>query len=156
MENLDKKLLPLLIIIVFLLIIHIIIPIDVKGVVEFKAINGRMSENIVDGILFNSLYPNGSWIQVENEDFEQFFNVEDKNVFINDSLHELMEKKYVNIDYIIAIKVSSKDSINDVKEGKTFAYLVDREGFNKVKIGDKVVFKVSRFNIATIEDISVL
>ena len=146
----------LLLIIALLFLLYIITPVYVEGTVESKAINGRMSGNIVKGILSNMPYPGEPWILVEDKDFEQFFSPEDKNVFINDSLHELMDRKYVSIDYIVAIEVSSEDPVNDVGERETCAYLTDREDFNRAKIGDKVLCKVSRFDIARIEEITVL
>lgn len=153
MEKLGRKLLLLTLIMAFLLFLYIIIPVEVEGVVESKAINGRMSGNTGAGILVNMPYPGKPWIRVKDKDFEQFFSPEDKNIFINDSLHEQMDMKYVSIDYIVAIQVSSDDPVNDVRKGQTFAYLASREDFNKAKIGDRVRYRVSRLEDCRIGEI---
>ncbi|ATU09151.1 hypothetical protein EFE41_10185 [Methanohalophilus portucalensis FDF-1] len=139
--------------IAFLLFFYYVIPVEVEGVVETKAINGRMSGNTGATILLNRQVPGEPWILVEDKDFEQFFSPEDRNVFINDSLHEQMDMKYVSIDYIVSIQVSSDDPVNDVRKGQTYAYYASREDFNMAEIGDTVRYRVSRFEDYRIEEI---
>jgi hypothetical protein len=153
MQKMDRKLLLITVIIIFLLFLYIAIPVEVEGVVEYKAINGRMSGNTVAGILTSHEYSGNLLTDVEDEDFNQILFAEDKNVFVNESLHEQMERKYLNIDYIVNIHVSSNDPINNVRKGESFAYLVSREDFNKAKIGEMVRYRVSKFEDYTIEKI---
>ncbi|WP_407355771.1 hypothetical protein [Methanolobus sp. WCC5] len=150
-----KKYIVIMILIAFTLIFNILIPVELEGVVESKAVNGRMSGDIVEGIVFNVPYSDEPWIQVENKDFEDFFPSEDKNVFVNDSLHQLMQRKYINIDYIVTIQVKSLDPVNGLVKGQSCAYLVDRSDFNSVKIGDNVTCKISRHKKSTINRIIV-
>ncbi|KGK98507.1 hypothetical protein LI82_12505 [Methanococcoides methylutens] len=148
-----RLLLFLILTIVFLLFLYYVIPVEVEGVVEHKAINGRMSGNNVAGILDNMQHPERPWILVEDKDFEQFFSPEDKDVFINDSMHERMDGKYVSVDYIVAIQVTSEDPVNNVRKGQTLAYYASREDFNKAKIGDTVRYRVSRLEDGRIGEI---
>lgn len=145
-----------LLIIILLCFLYFTTPVEVEGLVESKAINGKMSGDIVEGILENRPFPGEPWILVESEDFERFFSPEEKNVYINDSLKELLERKYVSVNYDVAIQLSSDDPVNDVPEGETCTYLVSPEDFNKVKIGDKVECKVSRHRFVKIDKITVL
>lgn len=131
-----------------------LIPVEVEGVVDHKLILG-CSGNICEDI-FNAPHPDEPWVLVENKDFEQFFSPEDKNVYVNDSLKELLERKYVSVDYCVAVQVSSDDPVNDVPEGETCTYFVSLEDFNKVKIGDKVECKLSRYRFVRIDKIKVL
>lgn len=138
-----STILSLMLTIAFLSFLYYVIPVEVEGVVESKVINGRTSDNVA-GILDNMQHPERPWILVEDKDFEQFFSTEDKDVFINDSLHERMDTKYVTVDYIVAIQVTSNDPVNDVRKGQTLSYLASREDFNKAKIGETVRYRVSR------------
>ena len=140
--------------IILVLLYNIAAPLEIEGKVEAKAINGKMSGNIVEGILFNSPYENKSWMQVENKDFEYLFPSEGKNAIVNDSLHNFMQRKYIDIDYIVTVELKSSDPVNDVTKGESYAYLVNREDFNKAKKGDEIIFKVSIFESSTMYQIS--
>jgi hypothetical protein len=70
-------------------------------------------------------------------------------------LHESLEGKYISVEYIVAVKIGSADPVNNVREGETYAYLVDRNDFNSVKIGDNAICKVSRYKKSTINRIIV-
>ncbi|NPE30758.1 hypothetical protein HNV12_22955 [Methanococcoides sp. SA1] len=139
-----STILSLILTIAFLFVFYFMIPVEVEGVVESKAINGKMSGNTGAVILDNMPNLERPWILVEDKDFEQFFSPEDKNAFINDSLHEQMDMKYVSVDYIVSIQVTSDDPVNDVRKGQTLSYLAGREDFNKAKIGETVRYRVSR------------
>ncbi|WP_292468711.1 hypothetical protein [Methanolobus sp.] len=41
-------------------------------------------------------------------------------------------------------------------EGETLTYFVNREDFNKVKIGDRVECKISRYRFVRIDKITVM
>lgn len=141
----------------FVVCFYFIVPVEMEGIVESKSINGRMSGNIGEVVLENrDFFPGEPWIYVENKDFKQFFSLEDKNVYVNDSMKELLERTYVSVDYYVAIEVSSDEPVNDVPEGATFTYFVSLDDFNKVKIGDNVKYKVSRYQFARIDKITVL
>ena len=146
----------IIMLITIILLFNAATSVKLEGEVESKAINGKMSEDKVEGILFNSPYQNGSWIQIENKDFEPFFSSRNKNAVVNDSLHHLMQGKYVDIDYIVTINLKSSDPINDVTKGQSCAYLVNRDDFNKAKIGGKIIFEVSRFKVASIKNMALL
>jgi hypothetical protein len=47
----DHQILTLLILILLASLVYFMIPVEVNGIVEYKAINGRMSGDIVEGIL---------------------------------------------------------------------------------------------------------
>nr|WP_321496754.1 hypothetical protein [uncultured Methanolobus sp.] len=134
--------------------IYYVTPVEVEGVVEHKVINGYYG-NTCESI-FNAPHPSEPWIRVDTEDFEPFFTQGDKNLYVNDSLKELLERKYNNVDYCVGVRLISDDSANDVPEGKTCTYFVSLEDFNKVKIDDKVKCKVSRYRFARIDKITVL
>ncbi|TQD26736.1 hypothetical protein [Methanolobus vulcani] len=152
-----KKMLFLFLVIFLISSIDYVIPVEVEGIVESKSINGRMSGNIGEGVLENrEFFPDELQIEVENEDFNQFFTPEDRNAYVNDSMKELLERKYVSVDYYVAVRLISDDPANDVSEGETFTYFTSLDDFNKVKIGDKVRYKVARYRFARIDKITVL
>ncbi|MDY0385865.1 MAG: hypothetical protein RBT65_01785 [Methanolobus sp.] len=152
----SKSKLIITLILFFGICFYFVLPVEVEGVVERKAIHGEMSGNTGEMVLENLQYPGMPWIFVENKDFEQFFSPEDKNVYVNDSMKELLERKYIGVNYYVAIHVSSDDPVNDVPEGEAFTYFVSLEDFNKVKIGDEITYKVSRYRFARIDRITVL
>jgi hypothetical protein len=152
-----KKMLFLFLVIFLISSIYYVTPLEVEGIVESKSINGRMSGNIGEGVLENrEFFPGELQVEVENEDFNQFFTPEDKNVYVNNSMKELLERKYVSVDYYVAVRLISDDPANDVSEGETVTYFTSLDDFNKVKIGDKVKYKVSRYRFVRIDKITVL
>ena len=116
-------------------------PIVIEGIVDHKVITG-MNGDTSYTILLNRPADNGSWIIVKDKDYERFFKGE-KNAFITKSIENEM-KKYSDIKYLVSIRLDSRDPINGVGKGGTLAYFVSRDEFNRVKIGDKVKFEVSR------------
>jgi hypothetical protein len=134
--------------------IYYVTPVEVEGVVEHKVINGYYG-NTCESI-FNAPHPSEPWILVDNKDFEQFFTQDDKDVYVTGSLKELLVRKYSNVDYCVGVRLISDDSANDVFEGEAYTYLVSLEDFNKMKIGDRIKYKVSRYRFARIDKITVL
>ena len=149
-----KQMMLLLSFALFLFLIYYVTPVEVEGVVEHKVINGYYG-NTCESI-FNAPYPDEPWILVDNKYFEQFFSPEDRNVYVNDSMKELLERKYVSVDYYVAIRASSEESVNDVPEGGTCTHFTSLDDFNKVIIGDEVKYKVPRYRFARIDRITVL
>ncbi|MFA0823624.1 MAG: hypothetical protein ACC612_12160 [Methanomethylovorans sp.] len=140
-----NKVVIILIVCTLVLAIYILTPVEIEGIVDHKLIIG-CNENTCEEIL-NRPHPDAPWISVDNKDFEKFFSPTDKNVFVNDSIKEFLERKYTSINYCVAVQVNSEDPLNDVPKGETFTYFVSIENFNKVKIGNKVKCKVSRYRI---------
>ena len=62
-----------------------------------------------------------------------------------------MKTEYSEINYLVSIRVSSRDPINNLEENQTPAYFVSREDFNTLEIGYKVTYEVERFQTATIK-----
>lgn len=142
----NKKLLftifVLLLIIACLLAYKFMSPVMVEGVVDHKAVMGVKGDTSYT-ILLNRPTDNGSWIIVKDKDYEKFFKGE-KNAFISKSIEDEMRKKYFDIKYLVSIRLDSKDPINGIDKGEALTYFVSREIFNKMKIGDRVKFEVSR------------
>ncbi|WP_094227057.1 hypothetical protein [Methanolobus psychrotolerans] len=135
-------------------IVYMLMPVEVEGVVEHKVINGYYG-NTCESI-FNRPYPDGPWILAESSDVEKLFSQEDRNLYINNSLKELLERKYSRVDYYVGIRLISDDPANDAQEGDTVTYFVSMEDFNKIKIGDTIECKISRYRFARIDKITVL
>jgi hypothetical protein len=152
----NHQILALLILILLASLVYFMVPVGVNGIVEYKAIEGRMSGDIVEGILeIMPPHTDQPSIRIEKKELEHSISVDDNDIFISDSLHESLEGKYINVEYIVAVKIGSADPVNNVREGETYAYLVDRNDFNSVKIGDNVICKVSRHKKSTINRIIV-
>jgi len=122
----------------------------VEGVVDHKSVTG-VKDDTSYTILLNRPSDEGPWILVEDKDYEEFFSEEDRHAVINKSLEDEMKTKYSSINYLVSVRLNSEDTVNNLKEGDTLAYFVNRDDFNKVKIEDEVKFEVSRSAIATIE-----
>ena len=149
----NKKLLfttlVLLLIIVCLLAYKFMSPIIVEGVVDHKAVTG-VKGDISYTILLNRPADSGLWILVKDKDYEDLFKGE-KDAFISKSAENEMKKEYSVIKYIVSIRLYSKDPINSINDGETLAYFVSRDEFNKMEIGDKVKFEVSKSEKCTIK-----
>lgn len=121
-------------------------PTVVEGVLDHKAVTG-----VKDGTSYTILL-NADWeISVKDEDYEKFFSENDRNAFINKSIEDEMKVEYSEINYLVSIRVSSRDPVNKIEEGETLAYFATRDNFNDLWIGDKVRYKVARFKTATIK-----
>jgi len=62
-----------------------------------------------------------------------------------------MKSEYSDIKYLVSIRLDSRDPINGIDKGEALAYFVSKEDFNKMKIGDKVKYEVSRSTVDTIK-----
>ncbi len=127
---------------------YVFSPVIVEGVVDHKGIAGEK-----DGTTYSILLNTPEGITVEDEDYEQFFSEKDRDAVINETLDYMMRTEYSEINYLVSIRVSSRDPINNLEENQTLAYFVSREDFNALKIGDKVTYEVERFQIATIKQV---
>jgi len=127
---------------------YVFSPVIVEGVVDHKGITGEK-----DGTTYSILLNTPEGIIVKDEDYEQFFSEKDRNAFINETLDYRMKTEYSEINYLVSIRVTSKDPINNLEENQTLAYFASREDFNAMKIGDKVTYEVERFQTATIKHV---
>ena len=123
----------------------------VEGVVDHKTVTGEI-ENTSYIILINRPADDGPWITVEDNEYEEFFLKEDRDAVINKSVEDEMKVKYNTINYLVSIRLTSKDTVNNLEAGDTLAYFVNRDDFNKVKIDDEVRFEVSKSAPVTIEN----
>lgn len=126
---------------------------EVKGTVEIKAINGRLDDHAWESILFSTSHDNQIVTLVYNEDLKSVFHGEYENLIINESVNDLLCTRYKEMDYIVSIHLDSEDKKNGIHKGESFSYLVKREDFNKVKFGDKIIYRVSLLNDWTISKI---
>ena len=150
--KLNKRLLSIVAVLLVAVVIgaatyyYVFSPVVVEGIVDHKGVTG-----VKDGTLYTILL-NADWgIRVEDEDYEKFFSDEDRNAFIDKSLEDTMKTEYSEINYLVSIRVSSEDPVNNLEEGETLAYFVSRDDFNMLRIGDEVKYEVERFQTATIK-----
>ena len=127
---------------------YVFSPVIVEGVVDHKAVTGEK-----DGTSYSVLLNTPEGIIVKDEDYALFFSEKDRNAFVNKTLEDSMKTEYLEINYLVSIRVSSRDPINDLEENQTLAYFASREDFNAMKIGDKVTYEVERFQTATIKHV---
>ena len=125
---------------------YVFSPVIVEGVVDHKGVTGEK-----DGTTYSILLNTPEGIIVEDEDYAQFFSKKDTNAFINKTLEDEMTTEYSEINYLVSIRVTSGDPINNLEENETLAYFVSREDFNALKMGDKVRYEVERFQTATVK-----
>jgi len=127
---------------------YVFSPVIVEGVVDHKGITGEK-----DGTTYSILLNTPEGIIVEDEDYEHFFSEKDRNAFINETLDYKMKTEYSEINYLVSIRVTSKDPINNLEENQTLAYFASREDFNALRMADKVTYEVERFQTATIKQV---
>jgi len=127
---------------------YVFSPVIVEGVVDHKGITGEK-----DGTTYSILLNTPEGIIVEDENYAQFFSEKDRDAFINETLDYKMKTEYSEINYLVSIRVTSRDPINNLEENQTLAYFVSRENFNALKIDDKVTYEVGRFQTATIKQV---
>ncbi len=125
-------------------------PIIVEGTVDHKVITGLKGDTSYI-ILVNRMIDNRSWILLKDKSYEEFFSKKDNNTFISKSLEDKMKSEYSDIKYLVSIRLDSRDPINGIDKGEALAYFVSKEDFNKMKIGDKVKYEVSRSTVDTIK-----
>lgn len=125
---------------------YVFSPVIVEGIVDHKAVTGEK-----DGTTYSILLNTPEGIIVKDEDYEHFFPEKDRNAFINKTLEDNMKTEYLEINYLVSIRVTSKDPINNLEENQTLAYFASREDFNTLEIGYKVTYEVERFRTATIK-----
>lgn len=125
---------------------YVFSPVIAEGVVDHKAVTGEK-----DGTTYSILLNTPEGIIVKDEDYEHFFSEIDRNAFINETLDYRMKTEYSEINYLVSIRVTSREPINKLEENQTLAYFVSREVFNALKMGDKVTYEVERFQTATIK-----
>jgi len=125
---------------------YVFSPVIAEGVVDHKGVTGEK-----DGTTYSILLNTPEGIIVEDEDYAQFFSKKDTNAFINKTLEDEMKTEYSEINYLVSIRVTSGDPINNLEENETLAYFVSREDFNALKMGDKVRYEVERFQTATVK-----
>lgn len=125
---------------------YVFSPVVVEGVVDHKGVTGEK-----DGTTYSILLNTPEGIIVKDEDYAHFFSKKDTNAFINKTLEDEMKTEYSEINYLVSIRVTSKDPINNLEENQTLAYFVSREVFNALKMGDKVTYEVERFQTATVK-----
>lgn len=99
------------------------------GTVSHKAITGILG-NTYYSILLNRPIGDEPWILVKDDDFASYFSDSDKNAVISDTLAQLMDVKYSEVNYFVS--VISKDGED------TLAYEVSRKTFNSLEIGDTI------------------
>lgn len=121
-------------------------PVIAEGVVDHKAVTGEK-----DGTTYSILLNTPEGIIVKDEGYEHFFSEIDRNAFINETLDYRMKTEYSEINYLVSIRVTSREPINNLEENQTLAYFVSREVFNALKMDDKVTYEVERFQTATIK-----
>jgi len=126
-------------------------PVIVEGVVDHKAVTGTK-----DTTIYSVLLNTDSGIVIKDKDYEGWFSDEEMNAFVNNSLEDEMRAEYSEIYYLVSMRVTSEDPINNLEEGETLAYFVSRDAFNKLGIGDNVRFEVDRFQTATIKGLAVI
>jgi len=125
---------------------YVFSPVIAEGVVDHKAVTGEK-----DGTSYSILLNTPEGIIIKDENYEQFFSEKDRNAIINKTLEDKMKTEYSEINYLVSIRVTSKDPINNLEENETLAYFVSRDDFNALKAGDKVTYEVERFQTATIK-----
>ena len=140
---------PVLIIACLLVYMTVLSPVIVEGIVEHKAVTG-VEGGVTYTILVNRPVENGSWILIKDKDYGMFFSKEEKNAFIDKNMEDEMKNEYSDIKYIVSIRLNSSDPVNNLEKGDTLAYFVSRDEFNRMKIGDRVKYEVSRFSKSTI------
>jgi len=150
-RKLNKRLLSIVAVLLVAVVIgaayyYVFSPVIVEGIVDHKAVTGIKVDTSYDVLL------NAPWgIIIKDKDYARFFSEKDRNAFINKSLEDEMKTEYSEINYLVSIRVSSKDPVNGLEKGATLAYFVSRDDFNKLRIGDKVKYEVARFQAATIK-----
>ena len=150
---LDKRMLVIVVVIVVASVgavtyYYVFSPVIVEGIVDHKGITGEK-----DGTTYSILLNTPERITFKDEDYGQFFSEKDRDAVINETLDYNMKTEYSEINYLVSIRVTSRDPINNLQENQTLAYFVSREDFNALKIGDKVTYKVERFQTATIKQL---
>lgn len=150
---LDKRMLVTVVVVAVISVVaatyyYVFSPVIVEGFVDHKGITGEK-----DGTTYSILLNTPEGIIVEDEDYAQFFSENDRNAFINETLDYRMKTEYSEINYLVSIRVTSKDPINNLEENQTLAYFVSREDFNSLKIGDKVTYEVERSQTAAIKHV---
>ena len=125
---------------------YVFSPVIVEGVVDHKSVTGTK-----DSTLYSILLNTPEGIIVKDKDYEKFFSENDTDAFISKSLEDKIKIEYSKISYLVSIRVSTKDTINNLEEGDTLAYFVSKDDFNNLSIGDKVTYEVERFQTATVK-----
>jgi len=143
-----KALVPVLVLAILALLTYKLTEVTAEGVVLQKAVTG-IKDDTSHTILVNRPIDNGSWIIVKDSDYN-FFSKQDRNVFITKAMEDEMRKKYSAVRYIVSLRLETGDLINGIAKGEASAYFVSREDFNRMKIGDRVKIKISRFAKLTI------
>lgn len=108
---------------------------EVEGTVSHKSLSG-MKGKTVYGIILNRPISEGSWIVVKDEDYKKYFS--GNHVVINETVEERITREYRDLKYQVNVNVSPEEG--------TQGYQTSREKFNKIKIGEKVKLKVTRFS----------
>ena len=121
----------------------------VDGIVDHKIVTG-IKDNTSYTILTNTPGDDGPYVLVKDSDYEGYFTIRDKNAIISESLENEIHGNYLQIKYLVSIRVESSDPINNLVQGDTLAYFASRHDFNKVMIGDKIRYEVARSVHSTI------
>ncbi|MEM2891254.1 MAG: hypothetical protein QXJ32_01925 [Thermoplasmata archaeon] len=123
--------------------------VEVSGVVDHKMITG-----IRNGVQYPLviMVPGGG-IEVYDSVLYDLFEGQDVNMTINSTLERAILNWYPQIKYLVSIRLTSRDSVNNLNPGDTLAYFVNREGFNDLRFWDNVEFAVQKGKVATIAQV---
>ena len=108
----------------------------IDGVADHKAVTGVISDTSFT-ILINGRLDPEPWIQVKDEDYEEYFLPQDQHAIVSESLEDLMRQKYSEVNYFVNVKVASSGDIG------AQPYRVSREIFNQMRVGNEVRFRAS-------------
>ena len=109
-----------------------------EGVVDHKSITG-----VVEGTSYTVLRnrPNDDglpFIEAKDKDLLSHFATVEEHAIISDSLAFEIESRYDRVDYLVNIDLIS------IEGSGTQSYLVSREVFNQLQVGETVKFKAKQ------------
>ena len=118
----------------------------VSGVVDHKILTGVRNDTQYDLVLMAP-----GFISIKDHTLDDLFQGQDSNVTINATLEQaILNHGYSKINHLVAITVTSRDSVNHIDPGNGLSYFVKRGDFNSLKIGNSVIFEVEKGKTATI------
>ncbi len=107
----------------------------VEVVVAHKTVTG-VKDGMSYTILVNRPGDGGSWISVEDAEFQDYFPPGDEYAIVTESLERLLMDKYSEVDYFVNVRPPSG-------EPGTEPYRASREIFNIVKVDSELEFRAS-------------